>query len=214
MTPEQFAEILKIGHETRGIEFKGPFPRDDADRFYEVVRAILGMANLRDGGKVIIGVDEKKSADGSSVEAVPVGMSLDDLKGWDHEAVLSIVNSYADPFVDLRVQLLPYEGKRFVIVHVDEFPEFPVLCKKTSAKQKGGKTDVVLRDGNCYVRRRGKVETSENPKHVEMRDLLELATDKSLRRFLERMHRAGLSPHAEARPDDERRFEQQRGDFR
>lgn len=96
-----------------------------------------------------------------------------------------------------------------------EFDEFPVLCKKQYVKQKGGKRDVVLREGGCYVRRRGRIETSEIPTHVEMRDLRDLATEKGIRRFLSQVHRAGLDIAGLRQvPDDAALFDAQRGDFR
>jgi len=82
-------------------------------------------------------------------------------------------------------------------------------------KKKGDKNDVVLREGACYVRRRGRIETSELPTHVEMRDLLELATEKGIRRFLKQVHKAGLDIAGMRQvPDDAALFDKQRGEFR
>jgi hypothetical protein len=65
------------------------------------------------------------------------------------------------------------------------------------------------------VRRRGRIETSEIPTHVEMRDLRDLATEKGIRRFLSQVHRAGLDIAGLRQvPDDAALFDAQRGDFR
>lgn len=215
MTPEEFAQLLDLGHETQGIEFKGPFARADKDQFVEVVRAVLGMANRRDGGLVVIGIDEHDEGTGSGKKLLAVGLSTTDREGWDQDAVLSSVNSYADPFVELEVELIEHDGKHFVVLRVREFDEFPVLCTKPYAKQKGNRSDVVLREGACYVRRRGRIETTELPSHVEMRELLDLATEKGIRRFLTQVHRAGLDIAGLRQvPDDAALFDAQRGEFR
>ena len=49
--------LLKRGYETRSFEFKGRGFRTQAGFLNKVIRAILGMANQRDGGKVILGVE-------------------------------------------------------------------------------------------------------------------------------------------------------------
>lgn len=215
MTPDEFAQLLDLGHESQGIEFKGPFARADKEQFAEVVRAVLGMANRRDCGLIVIGVDEHDDGTGSGKKLLPVGLSATDREGWDQDAVLSSVNSYVDPFVELDVVSVEHDGKHFVALHVREFDEFPVLCTKPFAKQKGNRSDVVLREGACYVRRRGRIETSEIPTHVEMRELLDLATEKGIRRFLKQAHRSGLDiVGLRQLPDDAALFDAQRGDFR
>ncbi|MEK7397233.1 MAG: hypothetical protein AAB116_09905, partial [Candidatus Poribacteria bacterium] len=47
-------------------------------------------------------------------------------------------------------------------------------------------------EGAMYVRPRGKIETSEVRTQIEMREIVEMATDKNLRSFIERMGRAGI----------------------
>ncbi|GAI18933.1 unnamed protein product, partial [marine sediment metagenome] len=57
MTDEEFAAILTLDYELPGIEFKGPGLASDKHLFARVAKAVLGMANRRDGGRVIIGVE-------------------------------------------------------------------------------------------------------------------------------------------------------------
>lgn len=79
MTPDEFNEILALGHETSGVEFKGAGPRQ-GELEGRVIRAILGMSNRRDGGYVVLGVAE----DGSG-NPTPVGMSDDEIKSWNYD---------------------------------------------------------------------------------------------------------------------------------
>lgn len=56
MTNRELIELIASG-ERPGVEFKNTRGREDKS-FAEVVRAVLGMANRRDGGIVIIGVED------------------------------------------------------------------------------------------------------------------------------------------------------------
>lgn len=178
MTEREFSEIIQQGHETPGVEFKRPGPRTDKHLFAKIVRAALAMANRRGGGRILIGVCDDKA------KAIPKGLSDGDLATWSYDDVSGALSAYADPYVAIVVEAIRYQGKDFVVITVDEFEETPVLCKKDYPG--------VLRSGACYVRRKGRTESSEIPNHGEMRDLLELATEKGVRRFLRTASRAGL----------------------
>jgi len=185
LTDRQFAELLALGYEPRGLEFKGARPRTDRLFFARVVRACLGMANLRDGGRVIVGVDER----GGVLD--PVGLSDADLATWRYDDIAAGLATYADPMINFDVHIHEYQGRRFVELEVHEFDELPILCKSTYMERPPTQ-QVILREGACYVRRRGKPETSEIPTQSEMRELLDLAIEKGVRRFIARARAVGL----------------------
>jgi predicted HTH transcriptional regulator len=209
VTEQEFEAILGLGHEINGVEFKGPGIRSDKPFFARVVRAVLGMANRRDGGLVIIGVEENNIGE---YKLEPVGLTDEQLATWSNYDVLSgAVNQYARPSVsfDLEAPFL-YNSMRFVVIEVNEFDQIPILCSKDSGTRIS--TDQILRKGACYVRSRHKPETSEIPSEEEMRELLELATDKGVMRFFARAEKAGLyrsiqSPPAS--PSDKELFRDQ-----
>ena len=185
LTDRQFAELLAVSYEPRGLEFKGARPRTDRLFFARVVRACLGMANLRDGGRVIIGVDER----GGVLD--PVGLSDADLATWRYDDIAAGLATYADPMINFDIYVHEYQGRRFVELEVHEFDELPILCK-TTYMERPPTQQVILREGACYVRRRGKPETSEIPTQSEMRELLDLAIEKGVRRFIVRARAVGL----------------------
>jgi hypothetical protein len=58
LSASEIEAVLGGGYELRGFEVKGPGPREEAHLFAKVARAALSMGNLRDGGHVIIGIDD------------------------------------------------------------------------------------------------------------------------------------------------------------
>ena len=104
MTDDEFAEILALGHETRGVEFKPPGPLSDRALGARVVRAVLGMANRRDGGLVIIGVEDNDD----EINAVGVGEA--DLVTWNYDDIADRLAVYADPSVNVERELKEYNG--------------------------------------------------------------------------------------------------------
>ena len=80
MTSEEFAEIITLGHEGAGIEFKASGPlnaRTNPGIFViQVIKAILGMANRRHGGIVIIGVEDDENS------LNPTGVDPKDIDSW------------------------------------------------------------------------------------------------------------------------------------
>ena len=116
----------------------------------------------------------------------PVGLSESDLDTWTYDNMANQIARYADPSVSFELEPKAYNGNSYVVLEVEEFSDIPVLCKRAY--------DDVLRDGACYVRPRRKPETSEIPTQVDMRDLLQLATEKGLRWFFALPTTCGASP--------------------
>lgn len=202
MTDEEFAQVMSLSRELRGTEFKGPGASSNSRLLAQVVKAVLGMANRRDGGRVIIGV-----ADSEGV-LNPVGLRDADLDTWKYDVVADRIAVYADPNVTFDLEVREYNGGRYVVLQVEEFTDVPVLCKRAYQP--------VLRAGACYVRTRRKPETTEVPTQADMRDLLDLAIEKGVRRFLSQAQRAGLMVPTVVYQEttDQERFDQQLGDLR
>ena len=63
------------------------------------------------------------------------------------------------------------------------------------------------------MRTRRKPETAEIPTQEDMRDLLDLAVEKGVRKFITQAHAAGLSVSGQRPPTDEELFESEILDF-
>ncbi len=185
------------GGEQFGVEFKGP-GRCEGRLRAQVVRAVLGFANRRDGGAVVIGVD----AAPGRLDAP--GVDEADLPTWESDLLQDAVAAYADPAVSITVTVEPLDGNRFVVIRVAEFDDVPVLCRRSYGD--------VLGEGALYLRGRRKPETTVVRTHADMRDLLELAIEKRLRAYVATAERARVDLTTEVADRDARAFTEQGAD--
>ena len=101
MEPLEFEQIISIGYEQNGIEFKPGFLYNKSDELlYKVIRAMIAMANRRDGGIVILGVEEINK------ELKLKGMSSEELKSLNYDDFSTIVNTYADPSIEFNIETI------------------------------------------------------------------------------------------------------------
>jgi len=184
MTPEEFAELVRLGNEAPGLEFKPPASRDDPRVRAEVVRAALALANRRDGGRIVLGVVDDQKA--KSLD--PQGLSDGQLKSWNRDDLSSLLATYADPMVDFDQSTLEIEGKRFLIITIRQFRTTPIVCKQSL--QVEGKT--ILRVGGLYVRGRRKPESVEVSSYEELREMIDMAVELGVERFGDLARRAGV----------------------
>ncbi len=190
LSNESIEEVLTFGYERRGFELKGPGSRTDSHLMLKVVRAAIGMGNLRDGGHVIIGIEDKKP------QAMLPGLSADDLASWTYDDVARKMAEYVDPplMFDLNLRTLT-SGATVVVIEVFEFLDLPHLCAKGDGQ--------TLRKGALYIRPRKVPETSEVASSVEMREILDLAAEKRLRAYIATAVRAGVKLAPGGTPDDD-----------
>ncbi|GHF22624.1 helix-turn-helix domain-containing protein [Pseudolysinimonas yzui] len=181
LSDEEIAAIIELGYEQRSIEFKAAGSRTDRRFLALIARAALALANQRDGGHLLIGLSEEgidADSSGLSDEQVDEWLSYDDLSDQ--------INSYADPPVAIQVQRRSLPNSRpIVVIEVAEFAEVPTLSKKDYPG--------VIANRSLYTRSMAKPESSASHSQNELREILNLATEKQLSRFIETARRGGLS---------------------
>lgn len=174
MTEDELKAYIEAGKESRHLEYKCSESWDDSNFKATITKSVLGMSNIKDGGTIVIGMD--KQEDGSYI---PRGVQQDHLETLRSEdAIKMYVANFADPCVDFDVEIGKYQNNDFVVVIVREFEELPVICKADGRKN--------LRKGAVYTRTRRHPETAEVPSQTEMREIIELAIDKGMRKLRER----------------------------
>jgi predicted HTH transcriptional regulator len=197
MTPEEFTALVAAG-ERPSVEFKGARARGDKN-FNEVARAVMGMANRRDGGRIFVGVDNSGKIEGLSAAQVD---------SWaNSDSVQEKLAPCMQPRVYVEVEVVALAStERCVVLTVREFDLVPVLCTKDSRDHKA---DLVHRAGACYVRTSHMPATTEVADYPAFRDLLDLAIEKGVREFVRRAQAAGLkiggaSPSQDSKTDTDR----------
>ena len=159
MTTNELEELLEGADETDALEFKQAMSWDTS-----LVKDVLAMANIADGGNIVIGIE-----DGTFNRQ---GLSAEQLATFDSDQIKDMVGRFADPFIDFSVsKTADREGKQFEIITVAPFSLIPVICKKDG----GSKQE--LRNGEIYFRSKTRRPCSERISNSsEMRDLIDRAT--------------------------------------
>ena len=175
---DDLVDYITRGEEARDLEYKESQPWDALKG--KIARTAMAMANLRGGGAIVIGVAERLGA------IAPVGMTPEHTRSYNGDDVRAFINSFADPYIEARLRPVEHDGKQFLLIVVDEFDEIPCLSKKAS------QPDGIL-EGRMYVRSGRMFETTEVRTHHDLREVLNLATEKSLAATLGLLERTGVS---------------------
>src|SRR6266849_3226050 len=176
--------------ESQSIEFKESSPWPTLQ--YKIIKTALAMANLRDGGVIVIGASEREKRWDLT------GISAEDLASYDVDEVIDGIHRFASPAIKTEIVLVPYRNDQtFLAINVHEFDETPIVCRRDGPSQTN------LKQGVVYIRPAGRARTSEVRSAEEMHDLLELAAEKRARRFLETSRRIGLEAPSRKSFDEE-----------
>lgn len=205
VSDKQIREYLSLGREQSAVEFKSAGALTSPGLRGKVIRAMLAMTNRRDGGLVLVGVSEN--------DGVPTldGLSEEDAATWKHDHLADAVAEYADPRVSFSSAVIDVDGARVLVIEIDEFADAPVICRRDM--QEGRHS--ILRSGAVYVRSNRKPESREVANYDEMRELLDVATDRGVRRFVARARSAGLDVSSSTTPflNAEAEYSAERGDL-
>jgi hypothetical protein len=166
--------------EAQGIDFKESASWDTLK--WRLVRTLLAMGNLRDGGIIVIGASER----GDTWDLT--GIMPGDLATFDVDVIIDTVNKYSSPPISIDIVLVEYRnGCKFLALQAHEFEDIPLVCKKSGPKD-------TIEEGAIYVRPPGLARTTRVMNAAQMHDLIELAAIKRARRILEMAQEVGLVP--------------------
>ena len=163
--------LIFHGREERNLEYKRSMSWTDIATKVKITKTAMAMSNISDGGYIVIGVTKN----GEAYE--PDGMQELHLDSFKQDDVMTWVNEYADPYVELTVTFANRDSKHFVIIEILEFDQLPIVCKKNGQD---------LKRGDVFTRSRRKYETARVGSQTEIREILELAVDKQIRRLRSR----------------------------
>ena len=196
MASQEILDLIYLGTELRSLEYKQSMNWDQNNTKTKVIKSILAMSNIKDGGYLVLGVGEDNG------KWVPNGMSQEDYNSFTYDDVAGEVSRCADPFVEFGIEKVLDDDKRFIVFSISEFHEIPVICK-------GGGPGNVLSVGLPYIRTRRIQESAPVSSAEEMREIVSLSIDKGLEQFKTRAAKAGIISLRESTSDDSEIFEAQ-----
>ncbi len=191
------ASLVTLGRETREVEYKRSVPWDKIKN--RIAKTALGMANLRGGGTIVVGMEEGKGG-----SFTPTGISKDAASTFNEDDITAYINRFADPYVRIELHRFTSDETDFLAIVVHEFDDIPIVCKRDAASE--------LRQGAIYARSRRMPETTEVRSQTEMREIITAASEKGARRLLQTIEDVGGI--RQARPSDEDDFESQLQDLK
>ena len=122
---QQWPTLVDEPYEAPSSEYKQSAPWDDLK--YQVAKAALGMANLRDGGIIVIGVESDEND-----HLAATGMAESHLDTYRIDDVHEFIDSFSQTRMSLRAETLESGSKKFFVIEVDPFSTVPVIARKSS----------------------------------------------------------------------------------
>lgn len=184
---------LELCIESQSIELKESCAWDNLK--YKITKTTMAMANLRDGGIIIIGVAERNG------NFVLEGIRVEHLETFDPDNINDFINKYASPPLGVNLVRVEHNGKEYLAIEAQMFKQSPIICKKTyEGKEK-------LKEGAIYIRPLGKAQTTQANKAEDIAQLLKLAAELRAAEMIGTCERIGMAP-AESDPD---KFEEELG---
>jgi hypothetical protein len=165
ISEQRVRELIALGNENRNLDYKGAFSWATAtnEEKCEIVKDVLAFANARDGGIILVGVNDKTG--------VIEGLTDEQFTSFDQTKFNDFVHKHTDPRHTSRVHRLNIDGKKIVVIDVPEFTDVPILCKSSVQKGNSKANQFILRQAGLY--KRTDKATSELIEDAdEMRELL------------------------------------------
>lgn len=167
----QFIELTS-SHEQRNLEYKDSFSweKNMSDIQARTIRAVISMANIPDGGKVIIGIKEKNS----KIEYTGLTQTQKDTF-QDIDKIKSQIDGYIHQYVDFDIYVTEDEkdsNKWFVIIDVKEAKEYPLLTKRELKLTFGEHTERYIESNVIYSRSLASDNSSEKISQNELNEIL------------------------------------------
>lgn len=200
MTEQEFLDLVQLRKEGRHLEFKQSTPWRDAEFKAKLVKSILAFSNVRDGGAIVIGVTE---LDDGVFDLTGMEEAHEDT--YDEDTIKSVVAEYADPYAVVHLDSATHRDLTFLVLTISEFDRIPVICKRDGTAN--------LQSGRIYTRPYGIPQSIAVPTQTELREILDMATEKGIREFATRLHGLDLFQPREPSPSDDDKFDAQLQDL-
>ncbi len=178
METQDLEALLTGAEETDTLEFKAAVSWN-RNLF---VKDILAMANVIDGGRIVVGVEDQTFE--------RQGLTPEHLASYRIDEMRDGIAPFADPRVVFRMEsVADLQGRWYVVIEVSPFEDVPVICRRDGAD---------VRAGTIYFRNRTRrPESASVSSSADLRDMVERAAALSTRR----LRRIGFVPDLPVGPD-------------
>ena len=176
--------ILESPNESRSIEFKPsvPWPSkidgiQQNNKAQEIIKSVLAMSNTRDGGKIILGLENNEEHN----KYILKGVTPTDLATYDQDLIFEHIRNFGEPEPKFQILNIEYNSMSFIVFAVQSFIFSPIICKNNRNLNQ-------LESSTIYIRT-DKPETKRITDPAEMREVIDLAIEKELNLFSIRMQK-------------------------
>jgi predicted HTH transcriptional regulator len=187
------------GKEERYLEFKRSMTWTNGLTKVKIAKAMMAMSNLNDGGVIVVGMRETGGM------WVPEPMTPEQVASFTHDHVADYINAHATPSIQFSIDVITLNGHQFIIILVQGFGSFPVICK---LPDKAG--DETLDTGVIYYRSHRKIQSAAISSDEDSRELFSMVIEKGFSRHVERFHRLGLVTVEPPKRTDFSQYEKER----
>lgn len=177
LTDDEIRIILNGNKENKNIDIKSGFTwKTKSHNTLEIIKDIMAMVNTQDGGKLIIGFDEKTKAF--------VGNESNWFESFEQTKVMDSVNKYTSSIINLQVDKkvnFKWESKQgnLVVIDIAEFDKEPIIAKD-GIDSVGTR---VFSPGDIFIRTE-RAATEKIKDVLTARDLIHRATLKDRKNIL------------------------------
>ncbi len=158
----EILELIENKQETKNCDFKDSFSWTDLDRNHqcEIIKDIIAMANTKDGGRIVIGVEDRTWTVN--------GLSNEQLKSFDVTQINNLLHEYSDPKHSCSIKQVHIGDKELIVIEIPEFTEDIIITKRGSS---------CFERGRVYIRTDA-ASSEMVPSNHEMRELIGRAITK------------------------------------
>jgi predicted HTH transcriptional regulator len=171
LAEQRARRLIDSRAELTGVEYKRD--ADFPSLKFRITKTAMAMANLRDGGMIIIGVSQDQQRQFSAD-----GVSATNEASFIQEDVYEFVNLYASPPVEVHAFSLEHQLKKFIIIDVQPFERTPIVCRRNTPD--GTQSNDQMHEGDFFVRVGSPVSTQRVKSDAMMHEVLEFAVIRRL----------------------------------